>query len=547
MMQQEITTAAPESTQEIVLHNIPLSQIYLPINTRSTISQVGLESLAESIKEGGLIQPVAVRPLDVPKEGFTYALVAGFRRYAAHQLAGLPTILATIRPMSEEEADIYRVVENLVREGLHPADEAIAVGKLTNQNKTTDEICAYLGKNAHWVTQRRAISGLLPEWLTDLREDLLTLGAAEELSRWPHDVQRRCLSVRRAGSVTSDWNITNFVRRENQVLGSAPWVLDDAELFPAAGACTTCPKRSSCNALLFAELADEDKDNCLDGQCWKTKLSNHIERVYDEQLAVAGDAKVMRLSTQWYGAPEGALKANQYEVSKRKKGTVAGVYVDGPQAGKPVRVLLTAEAEKAVEAGKTELSQGEKNRETRQKRLLKEAKKRVLADRSYKALLAEEETAAADRINVLAAIVAENLTRGRNIDLLTLGELARTWGWAPVGKKGPELHGRSHKEWVLEQVHNVAPTEEKLVELLLFSVTHKDLGSEYTDYQQIAANLLGEKAQLLEGLEDAGQVLFEQEYDPRTLRARKEPVAVVPHLTHETNPVEETFITAEAA
>lgn len=537
-MSNETMTVLRQPETEVELKAIPLSAIYVADNYRSTINPVGLESLAESIRTGGLIQPVAVRPLDVPVEGFAYALIAGFRRFAAHELGQLPTILATIRAMSAQQAEVYRLVENIQRENPHPADEAVAVGKLSQEGMTTDEICAYLGKSAYWVTQRRAISELLPEWLVDLRQDLLTLGGAEELGRWPQDVQRRCLSVRHPKQVTQEYSIVQFVRREKQVLGSAPWQLDDAEVHPAAGACTTCPKRSSCSVLLFAELAEEGKDHCLDSTCWKTKLTNQVERVYAQQTELAGDnGQVVRLSSEWYNAPAGALKTDKYEVSKKKKGTVVGVYVDGSKAGTVVRVILTQEAVKAVAAGKTELSRGEKNRETRQKRLLKEAGKRVLAERCFHALQLPTAEAQAGRLRVLSAVVADSLMNGRNLDALTLAELGRTWGWEGIGKNGPDLKGRTYRDWTIEQVMRVAPTEAKLVQLLLFSVTHRGLSNEWSNYQQTAAGLVGDP--LIEhGLPEAAQELFEQEYDPRTLRARPAPVAVVTPLVPEEDPEE---------
>ena len=520
--------------------------LYVADNYRSAINPVGLESLAESIRTGGLIQPVAVRPLEEPFDGFSYALIAGFRRHAAHELAQLPTILATIRHMSAQQAEIYRLVENIQRENPHPADEAVAVGKLSQQGMNTDEIAAYLGQSARWVTQRRAISELLPEWLTDLRQDKLTLGGAEELSRWPESVQVRCLS-HRSQYLVNEQSVKNWVSREKQVLASAPWALEDAALYPAAGACTSCPKRSSCSVVLFAELAEQGKDTCLDSGCWNKKMELRIEQVLSEQKELEGDKPVVRLTTKYWEAPAGALKPEKYEVTKKKKGTVVGVYVDGANAGKVVRVQLTEVTAKAIEQGKVELTQGEKNRDTRQKRLLKEAGKRVLADRCYHALQQFSDEAKAARLRVLGLVVAESLMRGRNLDTLTLAELSRTWGWEEVGKNGPELKGRTYKDWVVEQVLSVAPSEAMLTQLLLFSVTHRDLANEWTDYQQNAAGLVADP-QVKEGLTEAAQELFESEYDPRTLRARKLPMGHETQLTPEVAPDEvELASSAQAA
>jgi ParB family chromosome partitioning protein len=103
------------------LRQLPLDEIYIGGNYRLSMSAPGLVELAESIKNSGLIQPATVRPLAEPIEGKQYALVAGGRRYAAHQLAQLPTIMCNVREMNEQQADEARLIENLQRENPHPA------------------------------------------------------------------------------------------------------------------------------------------------------------------------------------------------------------------------------------------------------------------------------------------------------------------------------------------------------------------------------------------------------------------------------------------
>lgn len=125
-MLAEATAATPETAAALPilgaeLRHVPLADIYVQ-NYRATMSAEGLAELAESIKHSGLIQPVTVRPLAEPIEGKHYALVCGGRRYAAHELAELPTILANVREMSEQQAEEAQLIENLQRENPHPAD-----------------------------------------------------------------------------------------------------------------------------------------------------------------------------------------------------------------------------------------------------------------------------------------------------------------------------------------------------------------------------------------------------------------------------------------
>jgi ParB family chromosome partitioning protein len=156
------------------LRQLPLDEIYIGGNYRSAMSAPGLEELAESIKHSGLIQPVTVRQLAEPKQSKYYALVAGARRYAAHQRAGLSLILCNVREMTEQQAEEARLIENLQRENPHPADEAVAVSKLVANGGTNEEIARRLGKTVRWVAQRRAVGTLAAGWMKLLRANKLT-------------------------------------------------------------------------------------------------------------------------------------------------------------------------------------------------------------------------------------------------------------------------------------------------------------------------------------------------------------------------------------
>jgi len=77
-----------------------------------------MQSLVESVKQNGILQPLLVRPA-----GNKYELVAGERRYRAAQEAALTEVPITVREMSEEQAVQYALTENLQREDLNPIEE----------------------------------------------------------------------------------------------------------------------------------------------------------------------------------------------------------------------------------------------------------------------------------------------------------------------------------------------------------------------------------------------------------------------------------------
>ena len=498
------------------LRQLPLDEIYIGGNYRLSMSAPGLAELAESIKNSGLIQPATVRPLAEPIAGKYYALVAGGRRYAAHELARLPTILCNVREMSEQQADEARLIENVQRENPHPADEAAAVGKLSANGATYEEIASRLGKPLRWVAQRKAVSQLAAGWLKFLRADKLTLAAAEELARWPQSVQQRLAAEYikdfGRGSAYTESYVKGWLSSEAHQLSAAPWGLHDEKLYPQAGACLKCPKRSSCAGVLF-EQPGKGKDTCLDAACWKVKMGKQTERDIIEHGTEQQPA--VQLSTRYYEVPAGSLSPSRYEVVKKKEGR-AGVYIDGPQQGHVayVKVLGVAPA--------TSKSAYETGLDTRRKRLTKEATKCVLAGRLVELLKQGDDTAAQARRTLLGSIITRKLLANRTaLDELTFAQLVREWGWEPMAEKTRKaMRGDEYQKWVRAQVAASAPTEAQLLELLLFVETHHGLASEYDEHQHNLAKLLDHQP-LTEGLSEAGTTLLHKKYDPTTLRAYK--------------------------
>lgn len=493
------------------LTEVALTDIYTGANYRKDMDKQELENLAESIRNSGQLQPAMVRLLAEPKEGKAYELVYGGRRYAAHELLQRLTLTCIVRyDMTDQQAEEARLIENVQRANPHPADEAFAIAALTQRGDSVEVIADRLGKSARWVAQRHALSQLPAKWLKALRQDKLTLGAAQELARWPEAVQLRLLPNLDHYGTVNEMAVQNWLRNEQRELSAAPWSLKDAELLPQAGACVTCPKRSSCATLLF-DTPGKGKDNCLDSACWAKKLTLRTEQVIAEHSTT--EEPIQRISSSYYQPAAGALPAGRYTVSKKKKGTKLALYVDGPQQGHTVRVEVIAPA-------KPEVSRGQQNKDSRRARLTKEARKRVLARRAVALLAQQDEAGAVARRALLTQMVSEQLLRVRStIDDLMLKTLVQEWKW----KADPTVktHGDEYKRYVQEQINAVAPTEADLTRLLFFAVAHHDLSREWYDYQGTTlVTVLGETT-LKEGLEEAVEQQIAAEYDPTTLRARK--------------------------
>ncbi|MGA9595406.1 MAG: ParB/RepB/Spo0J family partition protein [Acidimicrobiia bacterium] len=131
--------------------SLPVDQIRPnPQQPRQRFDDTSLGSMADSIREVGVLQPVVVRPSE---EG--YILIAGERRCRAAQLAGLEEIPALIRDEGIDEATSLAeaLIENLQREDLSPLEEGAAYQQLlADFGLTHDQVAVRVGKSRSAVT-----------------------------------------------------------------------------------------------------------------------------------------------------------------------------------------------------------------------------------------------------------------------------------------------------------------------------------------------------------------------------------------------------------
>lgn len=140
---------------------------------RKTFSHESLESLADSIGQFGVLQPIAVR--ENPSLKGTYEILAGERRWRAAKMAGLSEIPAIVLDGDDLKASQIAIIENVQREDLNPIEEALAYEALINQfGLTQDQVSKQVGKS------RSAITNLLR--LLDLPEEVLEMVKAGSLS-----------------------------------------------------------------------------------------------------------------------------------------------------------------------------------------------------------------------------------------------------------------------------------------------------------------------------------------------------------------------------
>src|SRR5262247_119609 len=125
------TKPAAESTSTMEINTIRPN----PYQPRSEFDTKEIESLAESLKKDGLLQPVVVRPAGA---GF-FQLVAGERRWRAAKLAGLARVPVVIREVEDKKMLELALVENIQRRDLNPMEKARAFRQLMTLNSWTQE------------------------------------------------------------------------------------------------------------------------------------------------------------------------------------------------------------------------------------------------------------------------------------------------------------------------------------------------------------------------------------------------------------------------
>jgi ParB family chromosome partitioning protein len=150
---------------------------------RRDILKEPLEELAASIKANGVLQPIVIRPFPGGlRDGARYEIICGERRWQAAQLAGLKDIPAIVRDLSDREAALVALIENIQREELTSAEEARAFKRLVEEfSLTHQEIADLVGRSRAAVTNHMRLLELPPEIVALIDERALAMGHARAL------------------------------------------------------------------------------------------------------------------------------------------------------------------------------------------------------------------------------------------------------------------------------------------------------------------------------------------------------------------------------
>jgi ParB family transcriptional regulator, chromosome partitioning protein len=206
-------TGGSSTPSGIRLAEIPISEIrpnaYQP---RTVFDDDGIASLAASIAELGVLQPILVRPAT----GGGFELIAGERRWRAARRAGLTTVPAIVKAIDDHGSLEEALVENLHRSDLNPLEEASAYQQLIDDFKLTHEqVATRVGKSRAAVSNTLRLFQLSPSIQRMVLDGIINAGHARALLGTTDKSFQEALARRITGEELSVRAVEEAVRLRN--------------------------------------------------------------------------------------------------------------------------------------------------------------------------------------------------------------------------------------------------------------------------------------------------------------------------------------------
>ncbi len=316
----------------------------------------GVKELAANIKQVGLIHPILVFD-----DGKLFTIISGHRRFAAMKLLKMETIPCIVRA-SDAGRLALRYSENDSRVQLTPVQEAAEIEALRAEGMADKDIAATLGRPPGFITRRAALAGLCEWWRLAAASGDFPVGHLEKIASLPEETQVLALKwVNDQHMMPSHRNLDEWIARVTHRLAGVPWPLKDATIYPEAGACSACPRRTGANADLFGtlEIAGVKGDTCLDPACFAVKMARGIQTKVDALREANPDAPIFKRRDHDHDPQADRIEAGHGAVdlatedwqsaawrmaTKATEGAVRGMFVAGNSAGQYVYAVKRAKS-----------------------------------------------------------------------------------------------------------------------------------------------------------------------------------------------------------
>ena len=312
-------------------------------NHRKTFNDASLQELAESIREVGVLQAIAVRPRT---EG-GYEIIYGERRYRASLLAGAKTIKGTVyNNITDDEAEDMSLSENLQREEVRSTEEAKAFKRLLEKGRyDIYSLAGRFGRSEKYIYTRLKLNELYAPIGELLDNDTITISVAEEISTDEPNIQKDVYEKHLKegnGDNWTDYTLNLFKRHFEKCYTTdlEQYKFDKTE-------CKACVHNAA-NYNLFAE--HNGCGHCTNRKCLEAKNAAHVAKETEKLLK--SDPKLV-VARPYYGSRNDMalqkLDKKGHEIKKLDYNVSAREFPKAPEAPKKEQYTRPKEYEQAVQ------------------------------------------------------------------------------------------------------------------------------------------------------------------------------------------------------
>ena len=312
-------------------------------NHRKTFNDASLQELAESIREVGVLQAIAVRP----HTAGGYEIIYGERRYRASLLAGAKTIKATIyNNITDDEAEDMSLSENLQREEVRPTEEAKAFKRLLEKGRyDMYSLVSRFGRSEKYIYTRLKLNELYQPIGELLDNETITISVAEEISTYEPNIQKDVYEKHLKENSRDNWagyTLKLFKKyfEEYYTTDLEQYKFDKTE-------CKACVHNAA-NYNLFAE--HNGCGHCTNRKCLDTKNAAFVAKETEKLLK--SDPKLVIARPYYGGMNETALQKldkKGHEIKELNYTVSAQSFPKTPEAPRQEQFSKPKEYEQAVQ------------------------------------------------------------------------------------------------------------------------------------------------------------------------------------------------------
>jgi len=312
-------------------------------NHRKTFNDASLQELAESIREMGVLQAIAVRP----HTAGDYEIIYGERRYRASLLAGAKTIKATIyNNITDDEAEDMSLSENLQREEVRPTEEAKAFKRLLEKGRyDMYSLVSRFGRSEKYIYTRLKLNELYQPIGELLDNETITVSVAEEISTYEPNIQKDVYEKHLKEDSRDNWagytlKLFRKYFEEYYTTDLEQYKFDKTE-------CKSCVHNAA-NYNLFAE--HNGCGHCTNRKCLDTKNAAFVAKETEKLLK--SDPKLVIARPYYGGMNETALQKldkKGHEIKEFNYTVSAQSFPKAPEAPKQEQFAQPKEYEQAVQ------------------------------------------------------------------------------------------------------------------------------------------------------------------------------------------------------